>query len=138
LSHRKTDAAETTDGGAILFQFAYRSVPFRIVAGARASTVLQAEVGTLPFTVDGPSLRHDMLTLLDGARRAAGYEIEVARDYGISLSVPLAVDGTAPPESILAAALEQLAGAKPWIDRVLSLLPAHLRKVAQVRSQDAA
>ncbi len=138
MSHRETDAAETADGRPILFQFSYRSVPFRVVTADDAGATLQAEVGTMPYTGDGPSLRHDMLTLLDGARRAAGYEIAVARDHGISLSVALAVDGTAPPASILAAALEQLACAKQWLDRVLSLLPVHLRKVAEARSQDAA
>ena len=138
MSHRESDAAETADGRAILFQFAYRTVPFRVVTDAGAATRLQAEVGTMPYTVDGPSLRHDLLTLLDGARSAPGYEIEVARDHHINLSVALPVDGAAPPASILAAAIERLAGAKLWLDQVLSLMPAHLRKAAQVRSQDAA
>lgn len=138
MSHQETDAADMAKGPSTLFTFAYRSVPFRIVTHADAGALLQAEVGTMPYTVDGPSLRHDMLTLLDGARRVAGYEIEIARNHGISLSVALPVEGGVPPESVLAAALEQLACAKLWLDRVLSLLPAHLRKTADERSQNAA
>ncbi len=138
MSRQEIDAAERADGQPVLFRFAYRSVPFRVVAAADAGAMLLATVGTMPYTVDGPSLRHDVLTLLDGARRVAGYEIAVIRDHGISLSVMLAVDRAEAPERILAAALHQLASTKQWLDRVLSLLPKHLRNVAETRSQDAA
>lgn len=136
----RSDAAQAAGGRSPLFQFAYRSVPFRVVLATRDgdAALLQAEVGTLPFTVDGGTLRHDMLALLDRARRTAGYQIAIARDHGISLSVALSVNGTMPPASILAAALEGLAGAKPWVDHVLTLLPAHLRRFPEIRSQDAA
>ena len=134
----RSDAAEAAGGRSTLFQFAYRSVPFRVVLAARDGASLQAEVGTLPFTVDGGTLRHDMLTLLDRVRRTAGYQVAIARDHGISLSVALSVDGTTPPASILAAALEGLASAKPWLDHVLTLLPTHLRRFPEIRSQDAA
>lgn len=135
MSYQQAASAAEADGGVILFQFTYRSVPCRVVtdgAAADASkrgpaVMLQADMGILPFTGDGPSLRSRMLAVLGRARRMPGYRVRLAPDHGIGLSVALAVDDGAPPATILAAAIGQIAEAKPLFDVVLSLLPKHLR-----------
>ena len=99
--------------------------------------MLQADMGILPFTGDGPSLRSKMLAVLGQARRMPGYRVRLAPDHGIGLSVALAVDDGAPPATILAAAIGQVAEAKPRFDVVLSLLPKHLRH-RKGRTQSAA
>lgn len=135
MSYPQAAATEEADSGVILFRFAYRSIPCRVVmdgtiavAGApNPAVVLRADMGILPFTGDGPSLRSRMLAVLDQARRMPGYGVRLTPGHGIGLSVALAVDDTAPPASILAAAIGRIAEAKPLFDVVLSLLPTHLR-----------
>lgn len=123
--------AEEADGSVILFQFTYRSIPCRVVMDGtiapNPAVVLRADMGILPFTGDGPSLRSRMLVVLGRTRRMPGYGVRLTPGHGIGLSVALAVDDTAPPASILAAAIGQIAEAKPLFDVVLSLLPTHLR-----------
>jgi hypothetical protein len=128
-------AAAPADGSPALFQFTYRAIPCRVVAHGTAVT-LQADMGILPFTGDGPSLRSTTLAVLDRARRMPGYGIRRKPNHGIELTVALAVDRASPPASILADALGKLAEAKPLIDAVLSLLPAHLRHRSD-KSRDA-
>ena len=142
MSYQQAASAVQADGSVILFQFTYRSVPCRVVtdraAGKRGPAVmLQADMGILPFTGDGPSLRSKMLAVLGRARRMPGYRVRLAPDHGIGLSVALAVDDGAPPATILAAAIGQVAEAKPLFDVVLSLLPKHLRH-RKGRTQSAA
>ena len=142
MSYQQAASAAEADGSIILFQFTYRSVPCRVVtdgaAGKRGPAVmLQADMGILPFTGDGPSLRSKMLAVLGRARRMPGYRVRLAPDHGIGLSVALAVDDGAPPATILAAAIGQVAEAKPLFDVVLSLLPKHLRH-RKGRTQSAA
>jgi hypothetical protein len=81
----------------------------------------------MPFTGDGPSLRSDMLAVLDRVRHMTGYGVRLAPDHRIGLTVALAVGGSEPPASILAAAIGRLTEAKPVLDVALSLLPKHLR-----------
>ena len=119
-------AAEQADDSPVLFRFTYRSMPCRVVAEETAIT-LQADMGILPFTGDGPSLRSDLIAVLNHARRTSGYHVRFAPDHRFGLTVALTVGDDAPPASILAAAIAGLAGAKPLIDVVLSLLPKHLR-----------
>jgi hypothetical protein len=118
--------AEPADGDSVLFRFTYRSMPCRVVAG-NAAVTLQADIGIMPFTGDGPSLRSDMLAVLDRVRHMTGYGVRLAPDHGIGLTVALAVGGSEPPASILAAAIGRLTEAKPVLDVALSLLPKHLR-----------
>jgi hypothetical protein len=126
MSYSTAAAAEQADGSPVLFQFTYRSMPCRVVADETAIT-LQADMGILPFTGDGPSLRSDLLAVLRHACTRGGYRVRFAPDHRFGLSVALAVDGDAPAASILAAAIAGLAEAKPLIDAALSLLPTHLR-----------
>lgn len=124
-----------------VFRFCYRSVPFRVhLRGTETGTVgmLEAMIGIMPYTGDGDSLRRNMLTLIGNARRAAGYEIDVGRDHSINLSVALPVDGTSSADVVLAAAMEQLAAAKKFLDLVFSLQPPHLRRLTSRTSCNAA
>jgi len=138
MSDAPAIAAEHAGNSPVVFRFAYRTVPFRVVmddmaphmsAGGRG-VMLYADVGTLPFTVDGPSLRSRMLAVLARARRMPGIDVQVTPDRGISLSVALAVEDAAQPASVLAAAIGRLVEAKPLLDVVLSLLPTHLQNRA--------
>jgi hypothetical protein len=124
-----------------IFRFSYRSVPFRVhLRGTDNGTtgMLEAMIGVMPYTVDGASLRRNMLTLIGNVQRSADYAIAVGRDHSINLSVPLPVDGTSTADAILAAAIERLAAAKAFLDLVLSLQPPHLRRITSGASWNAA
>jgi hypothetical protein len=126
MSYPTAAAAERADGSVVLFRFSYRAAPCRVVARG-AAVSLQADLGILPFTSDGPSLRRSTLSVLERARSRPGYAVRLMPGHRFGLTVALPVEPAAPPASILAAALEQLADAKPLLDAVLLLLPKHLR-----------
>jgi hypothetical protein len=139
MSDAPAVAAAQAGDSPVVFRFAYRTVPFRVVmndtaahkqAGGRG-VMLYADVGTMPFTVEGPSLRSRMLAVLARARRMPGIDVQVTPDRGISLAVTLAVEDAAQPASVLAAAIARLVEAKPLLDVVLSLLPTHLQNRAE-------
>ena len=141
MSHQLPATAGTDDGVPPVFSFSYRSIPFRVrlrETDAGVVGVLEAVIGIVPFTVDGDSLRSNMLAVIDKARRSAGYGIDVGANHAISLSVALPVDDMTPADKILAAAMEQLAGAKTFLDLVLLLQPPHLRKITGALSRNAA
>ena len=141
LSDRQMDASVTDGGERPIFRFSYRSMPFRVhLRGTDSGAVgsLEALIGVMPYTLDGDSLRSNMLTLLNKVRRSPGYGISVAPDHAIHLSVALPVDEKSSAEAILAAAIERLAGAKPLLDTVLSLQPPHLRKITMDLTEKAA
>ncbi len=141
MSDPSTAAAGVHDEERPIFRFSYRSVPFRVhLRGTDTGTagMLEAMIGVMPFTVDGDSRRRNMLTLIGNARQAPGYGIAVGRDHSINLSVALPVDGTSSADAILAAAVEQLAAAKAFLDLVMSLQPPHLRRITSRASWNAA
>jgi hypothetical protein len=124
-----------------IFQFSYRSLPFRVhLRGTDTGTVgmLEAMIGVMPYTVDGDSLRRNMLNLISNVRRSTDCGIDVRRDHTINISVALPVDGASSADAILAAAIEKLAAAKKLLDLVLSLQPPHLRKLTSGASWNAA
>lgn len=137
----QTAAADVQGDERPIFQFSYRSVPFQVhLRGTETGTVgmLEAMLGIMPYTGDGDSLRRNMLTLIGKVRSATDYGIAVGRDHTINLSVALPVDGTSSADAILAAAMEQLAAAKQFVDLVLSLQPPHLRRITSRASWIAA
>jgi hypothetical protein len=141
LSDQQTGATGTGGEERPIFRFSYRSVPFRVhLRGTGPDTTgrLEALIGVMPFTVDGDSLRSNMLALISKARCSDGYGIAVAPNHAIHLSVTLPIDGNSTADAILAAAIERLAGAKPFLDLVLSLQPPHLRKITLDLSERAA
>jgi len=141
LSDPRTTAAGMHGEERPIFQFSYRSVPFRVHlrgTGAGTTGMLEAMIGVMPYTVDGDSLRRNMLTLIGKAQRSAGYGIALGRDHSINLSVALPVDRMSSADAILAAAIEQLAAAKGFLDLVLSLQPPHLRRITSGASWNGA
>jgi hypothetical protein len=141
LSDPRTTAAGVHGEERPIFQFSYRSVPFRVhlrETDTGTTGMLEAMIGVMPFTVDGDSLRRNMLTLIGNMQRTADFGIAVGRDHSINLSVALPVDGTSSADAILAAAIKQLAATKAFLDLALSLQPPHLRRITSGASWKAA
>ena len=134
MGHQETDKAAISDGPHAIFQFTYRSIPFRVLFDANdASTtsILKGELGTVPFTGDGEDRRSNTLAVIDATRRIPGYQVKVRPNHTIGLSVRLPDTDETTPDAILAAAIEKLAGAKKLLDLMLSFQPSHLRSGAQ-------
>lgn len=134
MGHQTTDAAGKSGDQLAIFQFKYRSIPFRVLLDADDETrsgILEADLGMIPFTGDGEDRRSNTLAVINAARRIPGYQIQVRPNHTVGLSVPL--PGIADPtaDTILAAAIETLAGAKKLLDLMLSFQPRHLRSGAQ-------
>lgn len=130
MSHRNTDAARIVEETRAILSFTYHSIQFDVAVGqdtAAPSGQLRATVGVMPFTVHGASLRRNMLALIDHARETLGYHVRVGNDHAIELAVALPVSAATPIDTILAAAMEKLAGAKPFLDLVQTLQPPRIR-----------
>ena len=130
LGDQDTGKAAISDGPHAIFEFTYRSIPFRVLVDPENGTddgILQAELGVVPFTGDGENRRSNTLAVIDAARRIPGYDVKIHTNHTIGLSVTLPKAAAGSAESILAAAIESLAGAKNLLDLVLSFQPPHMR-----------
>lgn len=127
MSHQASDTAGRRHA---IFRFTYRSIPFRVLLDpddASRNGILEGDLGVMPFTGDGEERRSNTLAAIEAARRIPGYRVRIRPDHTISVSVKLPPADAVSVDTILASAIEKLAGAKKLLDLMQSFQPPRLR-----------
>lgn len=109
-----------------VFRFTYRGMPFNASYhddGCDATLVLQGDLGILPYTSDGPSLRRHTLAVMRAAQGLPNLHLSITARQGIELTGEFPVAGAATPTALLTQTIERLVAAKPLLDIIQSLQP---------------
>ncbi|MDH3472529.1 MAG: hypothetical protein OEM59_02460 [Rhodospirillales bacterium] len=118
--------------GPYAFGFEYAGLPFRAeaVAGAQPLVRLTADLGRLPYSVEGPELRRGLLRLIAASQDLERGRLFLDQNSMIRLQAQTAPPGCSAgdPVSVIATAVALLLDFKPYLDLMAVLLSHHERR----------
>jgi hypothetical protein len=131
------DASQRTPQGApraaalgpYAFGFEYAGLPFRAeaVAGAQPLVRLTADLGRLPYSIEGPELRRGLLRLIAASQDLERGRLFLDQNSMIRLQAQTAPPGcsASDPVSVIATAVALLLDFRPHLELMAELLHRH-------------
>lgn len=121
------NAIAQMDQGVARFDFSYRSLDYEAEVsqnnGGPAKLHLSSKIGEIPFTVQGPQLRTNILAILQAAKYGEMAKFQIDQRQEILLHTSYELKSGASAADILSQIIMIVSSARPYIELLHTLMP---------------
>ena len=124
-----------TDGTPLMFGFNYCGFDFSVAAqptsDGQTEMAIVADLGSLPFTAEGPKSRRTTVKILGAAAGRMGGSLKIGADQRIRFSETVVLREALTPVALISHMVRILLAARPYLELFLSevVAPAALRSL---------